>query len=73
MRHAKDPTPIICHGTWEGQIATQPKGDGGFGYDPVFYVPNLNRHAAELDKDEKRKYSHRAQALAKLQEQLRKL
>lgn len=73
MLHAKDPTPIICQGTWEGQIAMQAKGNQGFGYDPIFYIPELGRHAAELEKNEKRLISHRGKALACLQEQLRKL
>jgi XTP/dITP diphosphohydrolase len=66
MRHAKDPTPVICQGEWQGEIATSAYGDGGFGYDPVFYVPSLQRRAAELSKDEKSKISHRAKALSEL-------
>lgn len=66
MRHAADPTPIICQGSWEGQILTAPAGDGGFGYDPLFYVPTHNCAAAELSKDEKGRISHRAVALQQL-------
>ena len=63
MRHATDPTPIICQGSWEGYIALEPKGDGGFGYDPLFYVEDLNCHAAEIDKQEKNRISHRGKAM----------
>ena len=49
LRHANDPTPIICQGTWEGSIAVEERGDQGFGYDSIFYVPETNCHAAELD------------------------
>jgi len=66
MRHATDPTPIICQGSWEGHIALQAKGDGGFGYDPLFYVQELNCHAAEIDKKQKNLISHRGKAIAEL-------
>lgn len=66
MRHADDPTPIICQGTWEGSIATDEKGDGGFGYDSIFLVAETNCRAAELDKDTKNRLSHRGKAMAKL-------
>lgn len=66
LRHADDPTPLICQGTWEGRIAQAARGEHGFGYDPVFYVPDLNRTAAELAPAEKNRLSHRAQALAQL-------
>lgn len=71
LQHAMDPTPLICQGTWEGEIALQAKGEQGFGYDPVFFLPDLNLHAAELDKTQKRLLSHRGQALAQLQDKLR--
>ncbi|MDO6748092.1 RdgB/HAM1 family non-canonical purine NTP pyrophosphatase [Gilvimarinus sp. 1_MG-2023] len=70
MRHAEDPTPIICQGSWEGRILSAPAGDGGFGYDPLFYVPTHKCAAAELSKDEKGKISHRAAALKLLLAQL---
>lgn len=70
MQHELDPTPLICHGSWQGEIAIKPQGQGGFGYDPVFYIPELNKHAAELNKDEKRALSHRGKALAALQRAL---
>ncbi|WP_455200774.1 RdgB/HAM1 family non-canonical purine NTP pyrophosphatase [Kaarinaea lacus] len=65
MAHAKDPTPLICQGTWEGRILFQPRGDNGFGYDPVFFVPTHNCSAAELASDIKNQRSHRGQALKK--------
>ena len=66
MRHAKDPTPIICQGTWEGRILFEPVGENGFGYDPVFYVPDEACSAAQLDSEVKNRLSHRGQALRKL-------
>jgi len=65
MAHAKDPTPLICQGTWEGSILYQPRGENGFGYDPVFYVPTHDCSAAELVSDIKNQLSHRGQALRK--------
>jgi XTP/dITP diphosphohydrolase len=70
LRHAKDPTPIICQGEWEGEITRETLGNGGFGYDPIFYVPTLKRTAAELSKDEKSSISHRAKALVHMMQQL---
>ncbi|MCP8899944.1 RdgB/HAM1 family non-canonical purine NTP pyrophosphatase [Gilvimarinus xylanilyticus] len=70
MRHANDPTPIICQGSWEGRILEAPQGDGGFGYDPLFYVPSHECAAAELSKDEKGRISHRAKALQALLQNL---
>ena len=66
MRHAEDPTPIICQGTWEGVIAESPAGDNGFGYDPVFWVPSQRCTAAQLPPEVKNGLSHRGQALQKL-------
>ena len=66
MRHAKDPTPLIFQGTWEGRILHAPRGDNGFGYDPVFFVPTHNCSSAELEPDVKNCLSHRGQALRKL-------
>lgn len=70
MRHAEDPTPLISHGRWQGVIHHQPQGQGGFGYDPVFYLPELNCTAAELSKAQKQQLSHRGQALRQLLSQL---
>jgi XTP/dITP diphosphohydrolase len=66
MRHEKDPTPIICQGTWEGRILHEPRGENGFGYDPVFYVPTHECSSAELEPTLKNQLSHRGQALQKL-------
>ena len=66
MRHAEDPTPLICQGTWEGRIALAPSGDNGFGYDPVFWVPDHQCCAAELSPEQKNALSHRGQALRQL-------
>ncbi|MGD8908091.1 MAG: RdgB/HAM1 family non-canonical purine NTP pyrophosphatase [Chromatiales bacterium] len=66
MRHAEDPTPLICQGTWEGRILFEPRGDNGFGYDPIFYVPTHDCSSAELPPEVKNSLSHRGQALQKL-------
>ena len=66
LRHADDPTPIICQGTWEGSILPEPRGENGFGYDPVFYVPTHDCSSAELTADIKNALSHRGQALRQL-------
>ncbi len=66
LRHADDPTPLICQGTWEGRILRAPKGDNGFGYDPLFLVPEHNCSSAELTPEQKNSLSHRGQALRKL-------
>ena len=66
LRHAEDPTPLIVQGTWEGRILEAPRGTGGFGYDPVFFVPERGCSAAELPPEEKNALSHRGQALRRL-------
>ena len=66
LRHAKDPTPLICQGTWEGRVLFAPRGSNGFGYDPVFYVPTHDCSSAELPPEIKNRLSHRGQALRKL-------
>jgi len=66
LRHADDPTPLICQGTWEGRILTTPRGSNGFGYDPVFFVPTHDCSAAELEPVVKNALSHRGQALRQL-------
>lgn len=71
MRHADDPVPLICHGAWEGYILEEPRGEHGFGYDPLFLVPSEHCSAAELPREKKNQISHRAQAMALLVEQLK--
>ncbi|NOH55717.1 XTP/dITP diphosphatase [Vibrio coralliilyticus] len=66
MRHELDPTPIVCHGKWEGSILTEAQGDNGFGYDPVFFVPEDNCASAELEPTRKKQLSHRGKALKQL-------
>jgi XTP/dITP diphosphohydrolase len=66
LRHALDPTPLICQGTWEGRILMAPRGTSGFGYDPVFFVPTHASSAAELPAETKNALSHRGQALRQL-------
>lgn len=70
MQHAQDPTPIVCQGVWEGAILFEPRGEGGFGYDPLFYVPSHHCAAAELEKAEKNQISHRGKAMRELLEKL---
>ena len=72
MRHAEDPTPLICQGSWEGEILTEARGDNGFGYDPLFYIPECGRTSAQLSPEEKSQRSHRAKAMARLLEKLPK-
>lgn len=71
MRHENDPTPLVCHGKWEGQILTEEHGENGFGYDPVFFVPEENCASAELEPSRKKQLSHRGKALASLFEALK--
>ncbi|MCG9769944.1 XTP/dITP diphosphatase [Pseudoalteromonas piscicida] len=66
IRHADDPTPIICQASWEGEITTTQQGREGFGYDPIFKVQGLDCTSAELTKEEKNAISHRGQALKQL-------
>ncbi len=73
MRHAEDPTPIICQGTWEGRILLTPTGINGFGYDPVFYIDSESCSAAELAAERKNSLSHRGQALKLLVGALKQL
>ena len=70
MRHAKDPSPIICEGTWEGHIILEPQGEGGFGYDPYFYLADQGCTSAQLTAEHKNSLSHRGQALRELVEKL---
>ena len=70
MRHADDPTPIICQGFWQGEITTELSGDNGFGYDPVFFVAEKGCTSAQLSPEQKHQLSHRGQALKQLLAQI---
>lgn len=72
MRHANDPVPVIAQGSWEGFILDAPRGSGGFGYDPLFFVPGENCASSELPAARKNILSHRGQALVKLAALLRR-
>lgn len=71
VHHANDPQPLIAEGEWHGEIALEMRGEGGFGYDPLFWIPQLNKMSAELSRDEKARISHRAQALDALLQKMR--
>ena len=73
LRHADDPQPLVAEGRWPGRVLEVPQGEGGFGYDPVFFDPAQGLSAAELDPQLKNRISHRAQALARLRERLAEL
>ena len=66
LRHAEDPIPVICEGAWQGRILHAPSGEHGFGYDPLFWVPERDCSSAELSPQEKNQLSHRARAMALL-------
>ena len=66
VRHAADPQPLVAVGRWPGQILAAPRGTGGFGYDPLMFIPDLGRTVAELDAATKNTHSHRARAMAQL-------
>jgi len=71
LAHAEDPSPILAEGTWEGLVASEPAGGGGFGYDPIFYLPEFGCTSAELPAAEKNRLSHRGQAVRTMAERLR--
>lgn len=71
MRHAEDPTPLICQGSWQGQILQSPSGDEGFGYDPVFWVSETDCTAAELSPEQKHAISHRGKAMRQFMEEFK--
>ena len=71
LHHADDPQPLIAEGEWHGEIAHQERGAGGFGYDPLFWLPELGKMSAELERDEKHAISHRGKALRVLLDRLR--
>ncbi len=66
VRHADDPLPVICQATWEGEMTPMPAGRGGFGYDPIFYIPSEGCTSAELTPERKQQLSHRGRALREL-------
>lgn len=70
LRHAEDPIPLICEGAWEGRILHAASGEHGFGYDPLFWVPERDCSSAELSPQEKNQLSHRARAMAQLRAKL---
>lgn len=70
LKHAEDPTPIIAQGIWNGIVITEPRGENGFGYDPMFYVPTHDCVSAELSPEIKNQLSHRGQALKQLLAQI---
>jgi XTP/dITP diphosphohydrolase len=71
LRHPEDPQPIIADGNWHGEILLNPRGSGGFGYDPYFFLEDLGKTAAELPMEQKNRISHRGKALAQLVERIR--
>jgi XTP/dITP diphosphohydrolase len=70
LRHAEDPLPLVAQGVWEGRVLTAPRGENGFGYDPLFFDPLLGRGAAELEAGLKNQVSHRGKALQALKQLL---
>ena len=73
LKHADDPTPLIASGRWPGEILMEPRGQGGFGYDPLFWLPDQGKSAAELSKETKNKISHRGRACASLLQSMQAL
>ncbi len=71
VRHADDPQPLIACGEWHGEILEAARGQGGFGYDPLFLVPDLDQTAAEIDRELKNVLSHRGKAMRQLLDRLR--
>ena len=71
VHHADDPQPVIAEGEWHGEIALAERGEGGFGYDPLFWLPQFNKMSAELKAEEKAQISHRALALKILLQKLK--
>ena len=70
LHHADDPQPLIAEGEWHGEIAHEERGDGGFGYDPLFWLPEFGKTSAQLERDEKHAISHRGKALKVLLQRL---
>jgi len=71
LRHADDPQPLIAEGEWRGEIAHEEHGEGGFGYDPLFWLPEFGKTSAQLDREQKHAISHRGKALRVLLERLK--
>ena len=71
MRHGDDPEPLVAEGKWRGEILREPRGGGGFGYDPLFLDPTLGKTGAELSQEQKNRVSHRGKALAALVDALK--
>ncbi|QEL63727.1 XTP/dITP diphosphohydrolase [Oryzomicrobium terrae] len=72
VRHDADPQPLIAEGEWHGELLDAPRGEGGFGYDPYFFIPELGKSVAELDAETKNRLSHRGQAMALLLDKLKR-
>jgi XTP/dITP diphosphohydrolase len=66
VRHPNDPQPLVAEGSWRGEITAEPRGTNGFGYDPLFLLPERGKTAAELEPAEKNRTSHRGRALQRL-------
>ena len=73
VRHAEDPQPLVAVGRWQGEIITAPRGDQGFGYDPLMFIPDLNCTVAEMDSALKNQHSHRSRAMTQMQALLREV
>ena len=73
VRHAEDPQPLVAVGRWPGEILTAPRGDQGFGYDPLLFIPELDRTVAEMGAALKNEHSHRSRAMAQMQALLREV
>ena len=73
LQHADDPQPLIAEGEWHGEIAQEEHGDGGFGYDPFFWLPEFGKTSAQLEREEKHAISHRGKAMRMLLEKLKKM
>jgi len=72
MRHGDDPQPLVAEGEWRGEILREPRGSGGFGYDPLFLDPMLGKTGAELSPEQKNRVSHRGKALTALVDMLKR-
>jgi len=73
VRHAADPEPLVAVGRWPGELLTEPRGEGGFGYDPLMFIPELGLTVAEMTPEQKNQHSHRARAMARMLALLREV